>query len=258
MTEQDRIREKLIEYIDGRLPEAEKTEIDRWLDENPAGREEYRQLKSLLQRLEEDVPEVPSGKLIRRYEDWLDGYQSQERPESKPLFFSTWFKIAASFVLLILAGGGGYLIKSTLDQKTELARLQRELAETKQLVLSQLRDEQSASQRMMGVYAANELSTPDEEIISVLAKAMEEDPSSNVRLAALEALSRFYQDERVRTLLIGSLNRQTDPVVQIALIQWLVQMKEKSILQDLEKITRGNSPVKAVKDEAYKGIFKLT
>ncbi len=258
MNEQDRIREKLIEYIDDRLPEVDKAEIDRWLDENPAGREEFEQLKNLLKKLEEDVPEVPSGKLIRRYEDWLDGYLSQARPESKTLVFSTWFKIAASFVLLILAGGGGFLIKSTLDQKAEVARLQRELAETKQLVLSQLRDEQSASQRMMGVYAANELSTADEEIINVLAKAMEEDPSSNVRLAALEALSRFYHDERVRPLLIGSLNRQTDPVVQIALIQWLVQMKEKSILQDLEKITRGNSPVKAVKDEAYKGIFKLT
>lgn len=258
MNEQDRIREKLIDYIDGRLPDSEKAELDLWLDKNPAGREEYEQLKSLLKRLEEDVPEVPSGKLIRRYEDWLDGNLAQARPESKPLFFPTWLKIAASLVLLILAGGGGYLIQSTLDQKAEVARLQRELAETKQLVLSQLRDEQSASQRMMGVYAANELSTADEEIINVLAKAMEEDPSSNVRLAALEALSRFYQDERVRPLLIGSLNRQTDPVVQIALIQWLVQMKEKSILQDLEKITRGNSPVKAVKDEAYKGIFKLT
>lgn len=258
MNEQDRIREKLIEYIDGRLPEVDKAEIDRWLDENPAGREEFEQLKNLLEKLEEDVPEVPSGKLISRYEDWLDGYLSQARPESKTLFFSTWFKIAASFVLLILAGGGGFLIKSTLDQKEEVARLQRELAETKQLVLSQLRDEQSASQRMLGVYAANELNTADEDIINVLAKAMEEDPSSNVRLAALEALSRFYHDERVRPLLIGSLNRQTDPVVQIALIQWLVQMKEKSILQDLEKITRGNSPVKAVKDEAYKGIFKLT
>lgn len=258
MNEQDLIREKLIDYIDGRLPEAEKGEIQRTLDENPAVREEYEQLRILLQGLEEELPGIPSQKLIGRFEDWLDGYRSQARPESKSLFFSTWFRLAASLLLLVLAGGGGYLIKSALDQRAEVAKLQKELAETKSLVLNQLQDKQSASQRILGVYAANELHTADDEIIKVLAKAMEEDPSSNVRMAALEALSRFYQDERVRTLLIGSLNRQTDPVVQIALIQWLVQMKEKSILQDLEKITRGNSPVKAVKDEAYKGIFKLT
>ena len=150
------------------------------------------------------------------------------------------------------------MVKSSLDQKHELARLQLELQQTKQLMLDQLKDDQSASQRMLGVYATNTLSTADDEIIDALANTMESDASSNVRMAALEALSRFYQDPKVKQLLIKSLAMQKDPVIQIALIQLLVQMKEKSILPDLERLSRQNHPVKAVKDEAYKGIFKLT
>ena len=87
---------------------------------------------------------------------------------------------------------------------------------------------------------------------------MEEDPNTNVRLTALEALGKFYQQEHVRRALVTSLTTQKDPVVQIALIRLLVQMKEKQIVNDLEKITRDGQVMKAVKDEAYSGILKLS
>jgi hypothetical protein len=38
----------------------------------------------------------------------------------------------------------------------------------------------------------------------------------------------------------------------------MVKMKEKSILNQLEKMTRDASTMKAVKDEAYSGILKLS
>jgi hypothetical protein len=37
-----------------------------------------------------------------------------------------------------------------------------------------------------------------------------------------------------------------------------VEMKEKSILKELEEITRKKEVFKAVKDEAYSGILKLS
>jgi hypothetical protein len=51
---------------------------------------------------------------------------------------------------------------------------------------------------------------------------------------------------------------QKDEVVQIALIQVLVKMKEKVILKELEKITQDGEVLKAVKDEAFTGILKLS
>jgi len=254
--EQENITKKLIAFIDGRLSETEKVEIREWLDNDPNLYAEYQQIQQLLRQMEQPLPEVPSGKMTQRFESWLEARDS--KPKTRTLSGIHLYRIAASVLVLILAGGAWWMVQSSLDQKHELARLQLELKQTKQLMLDQLKDDQSASQRMLGVYATNTLSAADDEIIEALAFAMESDGSSNVRLAALEALSRFYHEPNVKQLLIKSLTHQKDPVIQIALIQFLVQMKEKSILADLERLTRQNNPVKAVKDEAYKGIFKLT
>ena len=62
----------------------------------------------------------------------------------------------------------------------------------------------------------------------------------------------------VRKILITALSSQTDPVVQISLIQLLVRMKEKGVVKDLERIVDENKSMKAVKDEAYTGLLKLS
>ncbi len=95
-------------------------------------------------------------------------------------------------------------------------------------------------------------------IVHVLVKTMNEDHNSNVRLAAMEALGKFSNEASVRNALIQSLASQKDPVVQIALIQLLVKMKEKSVVRQLEQMTKDASTMKAVKDEAYSGILKLS
>jgi HEAT repeat protein len=87
---------------------------------------------------------------------------------------------------------------------------------------------------------------------------MNEDPNSNVRLAAMDALGKFSNEATVRTALIQSLSTQKDPIVQIALIQLLVKMKEKGVVKQLEQMTKDASTMKAVKDEAYSGILKLS
>ncbi len=125
-------------------------------------------------------------------------------------------------------------------------------------MLSMLENPQSASQRYMGATGAYVVPKADDEIVNVLAKTMNADPNTNVRLAALEALGKFYQQEHVRKALVTSLTTQKDPVVQIALIRLLVQMKEKQIVKELQKITRDGQVMKAVKDEAHSGILKLS
>lgn len=266
--EQENITEKLLAYIDGKLSAAENAEIREWLENDPNLDAEYRQLRKLLQQMEQPLPEVPSHRMTQRFESWLEENHTTSQSTtltrtlsgtlSGTLSWTLIYRVAAAIIVLVVAGGTWWMVQTAREQKRELVRLQEELKHTKQLMLDQLQDNQSASQRMMGVYAANTLVSADQEIIDVLAKTMESDASSNVRLAALEALSRFYQEPKVKQLLIQSLTRQKDPVVQIALIQLLVQMKEKSILSDLEHLTRQDHQIKAVRDEAYKGIFKLT
>ena len=121
-----------------------------------------------------------------------------------------------------------------------------------------LDNEYSASQRIKGVAVAGKLSKPDDEIVKVLFQTLQNDPNTNVRLAALEALAKFHEDPAVRNGLVTGLSKQTDPMVQIRLIQLMVEMKEKQVIDDLQMMVDDAGTMKAVKDEAYSGILKLS
>jgi HEAT repeats len=258
--EQEKLTERLTEYIDGHLSEKEMAETSQWIASNDEIKNQYIQLKEILVSFESsegsDLFTIPSEKMETRYEQWLHHIQGKNTPGILQL--KSWYKIAAAALVLILAGAGGMTLHTLYVQRQELARVQFELEQTKQLVMAKLNNTQSASQRISAVYSTDDIVAPDQDIIQLLIKTMDEDPSSNVRMASLEALSKYYKMPEVRTALIRSMKYQKDPVVQIALIQLLVQRKEKIIVNDLQSITVQSGIIKAVKDEAYKGLFKLT
>jgi HEAT repeats len=167
-------------------------------------------------------------------------------------------RIAAGFIFLLVSVGIGYWINKNNEQQKEIARLREEMDSTKRMMMAMMTNPQSASQRMLGVAASYQLEKADDEIVNALLKAMNEDPNTNVRLAALDALSKFHQQEHVRMALISALAKQKDPVVQISLIRLMVEMKEKSVIKELDRITKDKEMIKAVKDEAYSGLLKLS
>jgi len=57
--------------------------------------------------------------------------------------------------------------------------------------------------------------------------------------------------------LLASLKKQSDPLVQIALIGLLTRMRESGILTELEKMVQDPATEKTVKDCAYSSILQL-
>ena len=106
----------------------------------------------------------------------------------------------------------------------------------------------------MSVY---NLAKADNEIIQVMIKTMNEDESSNVRLAALEALSRWSNQNIVKEALMEALVNHKDPAFQITLINTLVEIQEKRALPYMENLINNTETLEAVKGEAQVGIFKL-
>ena len=104
---------------------------------------------------------------------------------------------------------------------------------------------------------AAELQNTDKEIVDVLIKTMNNDPNSNVRVAALEALQNFSGEPYVKKQLISSLGTQKDPFVQIKLIQLLTKMRERSVISTLNKIIKDQSTIEVVKEHAVMGVNKL-
>lgn len=131
------------------------------------------------------------------------------------------------------------------------------LDEQKQVLFAGLNDMSSSSQRLHAAVRAYDFKDTDKEIVDALVKTMNTDPNTNVRLAALDALSRFYREPYVKRQLTSSLPKQKDPMVQIELIQLLTKMKQTTIIKELEKLTRDENTLKAVKDQAYSGIYTL-
>jgi hypothetical protein len=256
--EREKLESMLIDYIDGNLGEKDSLLIESELEKNPDAKTLYDQLKEVMVKMGDASQLVPSESLKNSFEHFLL-QEIAQKPEAKSVRMTPMFyRIAASIILLLVVGVTAYFIRNDLQNEARIAEMENVLEENKRVMMAMLNNEFSASQRMQGVSVAHEMSKPDDEIVTVLVKTFNRDPNTNVRLAALDALSKFSSEEGVRKSLIESLSTETDPIIQLALIRLMVEMKEKAVIEQLEKIAKDSRTMKAVKTEAYSGIFKLS
>ena len=249
---------KIIDYIDGRLSDTEKAEVEQELIRNAKAFTMYEQLKEVMQAMDHAERLEPSPNLKLRFDETLRTEIESFRPGKVVFFQSSFYRVAAAIALLIVGGGIGFWISKHNDQREKLQALAKEMEATKLMMMTLIGNQESASQRIQGVNVAMTIGSADDDVVKALIKRMNEDPNTNVRLAALDALSKFYKEPIVRKALIEGLSSQKDPVVQIALIQLMVKIKEKGIVTDLEKIVEDKETMEAVKDEAYTGLLELS
>jgi hypothetical protein len=140
------------------------------------------------------------------------------------------------------------------QRKSTLARVIRD---KKMVSYAGFSNISSAADRINAVSAAATLKNNRNEVVNGLLEVLSKDPNTNVRLAALDGLARFYRDDYTRKKLLVSLKKQTDPLVQIALIGLLTRMRESGIITELEKMVQDQSTEKTVKDCAYSSMLQL-
>jgi hypothetical protein len=258
--EQQKLESLLIDYIDNKLNSADRHLVEQELVRNEEAYKLYEELKEVMGVMDRSGRLEPSVRLKSSFEAMLKEEMAGTRKTR--IFSPVFYRAAAAVALLIIGGGIGFWISKRHD--AELVLVQAQLEENKKVMeatremMAKLANDQSASQRIQGVNVAIRIDKAGDDIVKALVKTMNEDPNTNVRLAALGALGRFSHEPRVRNELVASLARQKDPVVQIGLIQLLVQMKEKGVVEDLKKIVDDENSIQAVKDEAYSGILRLS
>jgi hypothetical protein len=193
-------------------------------------------------------------------EDWLfEKIEAPAAPEASqytlrlPRVLKYW-RVAASITLLLtsLWAGNHYRERRATQQDPEIATLRRELQEMKTVLAAN----SSASDRIR-VVSQDFSAVQDEEVIDMLIKTLYQDPNINVRLAACEGLYQFKDKPRVRLAFIQALEKQTDPMVQITLIDILVSLQEKKALEPLKQLTEKENLLPAVKQKARQGIGTL-
>lgn len=255
--DKEKLEGLLIDYIDGKLNSVDKHFVEQELLKNPKSFQLYEQLKEVIQMMNRKVPVEPSANLRESF-DLLLATEIKNSPKGKLVALSPWwYRIAAAIAFLVVGLSLGFWISAYNQRKADIARSKAEKERTLQLV-SRIEDKESAGQRILGVRAAVEINQVNTDILKALIRSLNEDPNVNVRMASLEALRKFYREPLVRKSLIESLEKQTDPVIQIALIQILVEMKEKGAVKPLQEILKGEELIPAVKDEAEMGILVLS
>jgi hypothetical protein len=255
--EKEKLESMLIDYIDGKLNSVDKHHIEQELMKNPASYKLYEELKEVIQTLGKVSPVEPPASLTKSFEEMLQKEIGTSKEAKSIAMRPWWYAVAAGVALVITGISMGLFINNQQKNQERKVALQEERARTHQVV-SMISDQQSAGTRIMGTKEAYNQESLNTEIYNVLIKTMNEDPNINVRLAAIDALIKFSDDPMVRKALIASLGKQTDPVIQIALIQLMVELKDKDAVRPLQNIIENESLLEAVKDEAHHGILVLS
>ncbi len=269
-----KMKELMLDHIDGRLTGELKDFVSKHIEKNPEAKKEYEEMKQVAD-LMKDSPELePKDELKAAFmdelskemeaigneikglgEEFVELSEEMSKGEAKVIGLNLNFplKVAASVGLVLLGTIVGILI---MQQYNRNEAIMAELEQTKQLLMMSLQQE-SASQRIMGVNYSEEISELDAEVTAVLINTMNNDENVNVRLAAVEALANFIDSESVRVALINALGTQKNPLVQTALINIMVNKEEKSAVDKLRDIIHDPETIESVKDEAQMGLYKL-
>lgn len=265
------IEELLPDFLAGRLNSEQAVAVQAHVAECKQCREEV----ELWNRLATLPQEQPGPALRSRFEAMLETYE-QGRWEKAHLAAQRkqflglddlvrWLRtpsLSAGWAcVLLLAGflGGRYIDRdqSTADNAQKLVAVQEELHKTSQLVAISLLKQQSASERLDGVAWSTRV-TPDPQVLDALQSTLRYDSSVDVRLAALDALSRYGNRPEVSRGLVQALEGGQSPLVQVALIDALVNLHESNAVGQLKRLQQEPGTNPAVRQKADWGIKQLS
>ena len=222
------------------------------------------------QKLSSLPQEEPSPASRSRFEHMLNAYEEGRWEKSgrgdRANWWTAWWRSAfapplasalAACLLLVGFIVGEHYSTTRPVSNPQIASMQAEVTTLRQLVALSLLEQQSASQRLQGVNYSTQVERPDPEISTALLHALRFDNSVDVRLAALDALKRYKDDRQVRAGLLTALQDQQSPLVQIALIDLFVEMRESSAKEGFQRIEQDTKVNPAVRQRAQWGIQQL-
>lgn len=278
--EAQEFNELLPDYILGKLTESQNSSFKEYLTKHPEAAATVEAWNEV-ENFEFENP-VPSAQMDHSFYSALrqemdrdtKEYEVIENSDVNVISMRPWKKrlfqsIAAAAILLV-----GFLIGNTIGSengavivgddafaKAETQSIQEAENETEavrsQLVIA-LADQPSASKRLQAVSEVNKMSNATDQVIVALFKMLNSDPNVNVRLAAVTSLSKYVDNPKVREGLVMSITKQESPLVQLALAELMVTLKEQKSIDSMETLLQQpdiNAAVKLKLEESIKRII---
>jgi hypothetical protein len=260
----------LIDYLDAQLHPGDKKALEQHMQSCQTCSNTLEEYKQLFHSIAENKTERPGPALREKFDIMLQSELNidtttriiKEEEDNKVISIKRkplLLRIAASIILVTLGVWAGTQLKqgNSTGNTSEMADLKSEVKEMKEALLFNMLNEESASERIKAVSYADEISNPDTKIINALLETMNEDKNVNVRLAALYSVSKYTDNKSVSDSLVASLRKQTEPLMQIALINILTEKKETKAIGPIRDILQDKKTLQPVKDIAQKGLNLL-
>lgn len=265
------IRKKMPDLLNDGLSAVETSQTRNHLLSCQDCRQEFQELNETWTRLGILEEEQPGPGLRRDFYRRLESYKKELASGTR----HEWLRLLANFLpnrlsaapalrfaafALIVAlgfGAGFFSGSSRKPDSGQLEALNREVDGLKQQVSLSLLGQPSAAARLQGLSMTSRLQNPDPELLETLLTILNEDPSVNVRLSAVDALYLFADREEMRAAMTDSLSHQTSPLVQIALIDLMVSLREKRAAAALRKFLAEGQARPEVQQRAQAGIDQI-
>jgi anti-sigma factor RsiW len=270
------IEELLSDYLQNALTPAQAAEVEQHCEHCANCAQDIVMWKKLA-LLPEDKPSAESR---QRFDAMLHAYSAtaasaratatNTAPQAaatitKPSWnFIEWLRspfgaVAWSAALLLIGLFAGTHIsnRTTTAPNDEIASLHAEVTSMRQLVALSMLQQQSASERLQGVSWSTREDHLDPQVQSALMRTLRYDGSVDVRLAALDALSRHAAQPLVRKGVLDALQEQQSPLVQVAMIDQLTEWRDPGAAQRLRTLEQTPNLNPAVKQRAEWAIAKL-
>jgi hypothetical protein len=266
----EQIAELLPDYLQGTLSGDHARHLEDHLLHCAACSDEV----AVWKRLSLLPAERPGAESRERFEAMLHAFPSKpvERATAAVANPEGGFDWATAFRWLRTPGGAvawslalvtiGILVgtrigESTASRGQELATMQSELTNMRQLVVLSMLQQQSASERLQGVTFSSREDQLDPQVFAALLHTLRYDNSVDVRLAALDALSRHADQPQIRKSVVDALQGQQSPLVQVALIDLLTEWREPDAAQRLRNFQQNPNLNPTVRQRAQWAVDKL-
>lgn len=264
MMDKEKARELVRKYNTGGLTEEEEILLERFIEQGLVEIEELEDLQVLNRQLDFLFADELS---IQLRGDFYGMLQAEKERQRLPLaglraFLGRFLMPAGSVslaygLLFLILGAGVALVLRPGGNDPEIARLSEELKDMRETMMLTLLREESTSERLKAVNLTQEMGQVSDQVAEALLRTLDEDPNTNVRLAALEALYPYATNPAVRQGLINSISRQTSPLVQMALAEVMVALQEQRSVEEFRRLMDKEQTPPEVREKIRRSIEVL-
>lgn len=166
-------------------------------------------------------------------------------------------RLVYAFCLVAIGWFLGYAMTSGERYADEMAKMTAQMHEMKEMFTLTLLEQPSPAERIRAVNLVEALDDTDLKIIEALMQTLNGDPNINVRLVTVEQLARFTHLPSVREGLIRSIANQDAPIVQLALADLMVALRERRSVDALQQLLDRKDLKYSVKTHIEASLSKL-